>query len=126
MAVLEGGAFHGRAHYRHSKEMSSRLKNVVLITDFGYPGRGTGGAVHAGKEFFRILDALPVNLTVFALRYRGETGEPPIKSPKVHYLDMPFRSFVSLAETGIPWALAIRNRLRKMPPQDLYVSDQPL
>ena len=106
--------------------MSSRLKNVVLITDFGYPGRGTGGAVHAGKEFFRILDALPVNLTVFALRYRGETGEPPIKSPKVHYLDMPFRSFVSLAETGIPWALAIRNRLRKMPPQDLYVSDQPL
>lgn len=102
------------------------MKNVTLITDFGYEGRVTGGAVHAGKEFFHILDALPINLTVFALRYRGETGEPPISSPKVHYIDLPWRSFVSLAESGIPWALKIRNRLKKMPPQDLYISDQPL
>jgi glycosyltransferase involved in cell wall biosynthesis len=31
-----------------------------------------------------------------------------------------------LAETGIPWALKIRSRLKKMPSQDLYISDQPL
>jgi glycosyltransferase involved in cell wall biosynthesis len=102
------------------------MKNVTLVTDFGYAGRATGGATHCGKEFFRIFDALPVNLTVFALRYKGETGQPPIRSPKVHYIDLPFRSFVSLAEAGIPWALKIRSRLKKMPPQDLYISDQPL
>ena len=104
----------------------SKVKNVTLVTDFGYEGRGTGGAIHAGKEFFHILNGLPVNLTVFALRYRGETGQPPISSPKVHYIDLPFRGFLSLAETGIPWALKIRSRLKKMPPQDLYISDQPL
>ncbi|OGX09028.1 MAG: hypothetical protein A2Z88_06925 [Omnitrophica WOR_2 bacterium GWA2_47_8] len=102
------------------------MKNVTLITDFGYKGRATGGAIQCGKEFFHILDALPINLTVFAVRYKGETGTPPICSPKVHYIDLPFRSFVSLAEAGIPWALKIRSRLKKMPPQDLYISDQPL
>lgn len=102
------------------------MKNISYFADFGSTAKTrTGGGQTFARTLFKILDKLSVNLTVFAAFQPALDKEFPISSPKVKKVNLPANGTLGMPGVGILWSLKLRQLIRKMPKQDLYIFDQP-
>lgn len=99
------------------------MKRVTYIADFGSDYR-TGGGATFSRGFLKVLQKLPIELTVMYAWCPEIDKESPWREKNMHMVPVAQRSFGKV-RGEISFALAIRKKIKKLPKQDLFILDTP-
>lgn len=99
------------------------MKKIIYVVDFG-SDRRTGGGATFSRGFLKILERLPIELTVLYSWCPGIDGESPWGGKNFHMLSIPRRFFGKVSGEIISafkaWRIA-----KNLPDQDLFIFDTP-